>query len=119
MLNLYETSFHSLEEEHILDDARDFTTNYLTESLANIVDQHLLSLTSHALDIPLHWMVPRVEAKWFIEAYEKRTDMNPMVLELAKLDFNMVQAIHLEDLKHTSRYIYTFFFLFYYKKCLS
>ncbi|KAI7745575.1 LOW QUALITY PROTEIN: hypothetical protein M8C21_001848, partial [Ambrosia artemisiifolia] len=102
MLNLYEASYHSLEDEHILDDARDFTTKYLKESLKNIGDQHLSSLISHALDIPLQWMVPRVEAKWFIEAYEKRTGMNPTLLELAKLDFNMLQAIHLEDLKETS-----------------
>ncbi|KAK1420833.1 hypothetical protein QVD17_22723 [Tagetes erecta] len=104
MLNLYEASYHSLEDEPLLDEARDFATKYLQENLENIADQHLSSLTSHALDIPLQWMVPRVEAKWFIEAYEKRTDMNPVVLELAKLDFNMVQAIHQEDLKHTSRW---------------
>ncbi|KAI7745576.1 hypothetical protein M8C21_001849, partial [Ambrosia artemisiifolia] len=102
MLNLYEASYHSLEDEHILDDARDFTTKYLKESLKNIGDQHLSSLISHALDIPLHWMVPRLETKWFIEAYKKRTGMNPTLLELAKLDFNMVQAIHQEDLKYTS-----------------
>ncbi|KAJ0788162.1 putative lyase [Helianthus annuus] len=104
MLNLYEASYVSVEDEDILDDARDFTTKYLKESLKNIADEHLSSLISHALDIPLQWMVPRVEAKWFIEAYEKRTDMNPTLLELAKLDFNMLQAIHLEDLKHTSRW---------------
>ncbi|KAJ0575593.1 putative lyase [Helianthus annuus] len=104
LLNLYEASYHSLEEERILDDARDFTTKYLKESLENITDQHLSSLISHALDIPLHWMVPRVETKWFIKAYEKRSGMNPTLLELAKLDFNMVQAIHQEDLKYTSRW---------------
>ncbi|KAI3801486.1 hypothetical protein L1987_29591 [Smallanthus sonchifolius] len=104
MLNLYEASYHSFEDDHILDDARDFTTKYLTESLENISDQHLSSLTSHALDIPLHWLAPRVEARWFIETYEKRTGMNPTLLELAKLDFNMLQAIHQEDLKHSSRW---------------
>ncbi|KAI7745579.1 hypothetical protein M8C21_032549 [Ambrosia artemisiifolia] len=49
-------------------------------------------------------MVPRLETKWFIEAYEKRNSMNPTLLELAKLDFNKVQAIHQEDLKYTSRW---------------
>ncbi|MFS7899318.1 putative lyase [Helianthus anomalus] len=110
LLNLYEASYHSLEDEHILDDARDFTTKYLKESLENITDQHLSSLISHALDIPLHWMVPRVETRWFIKAYEKRSAMNPTLLELAKLDFNMVQAIHQEDLKYTSRYICIYIF---------
>ncbi|KAI7745577.1 hypothetical protein M8C21_032547, partial [Ambrosia artemisiifolia] len=104
MLNLYEASYNSFEGEHILDDARDFTTKYLKESLTNVGDQHLSSLISHALDVPLQWMVPRVEARWFIEAYEKRKGMNPTLLELAKLDFNILQAIHLEDLKDTSRW---------------
>ncbi|XP_076914313.1 (-)-beta-pinene synthase, chloroplastic-like [Bidens hawaiensis] len=105
MLNLYEASYLSIEDENILDDARDFTTKYLKECLENnISDQHLSTLISHALDIPLQWMVPRVESRWFIEAYEKRTAMNPTLLELAKLDFNILQAIHLEDLKDTSRW---------------
>ncbi|MFS7915196.1 putative lyase [Helianthus anomalus] len=30
--------------------------------------------------------------------------MNPTVLELAKLDFNMVQAVYQDDLKYASRY---------------
>lgn len=31
--------------------------------------------------------------------------MNPTLLELAKLDYDMVQAVHIEDLKHASRYV--------------
>ncbi|PWA41220.1 camphene synthase [Artemisia annua] len=104
MLNLYEASYHSFEDENILDEARDFTTKYLQESLGTISDPYVSSLTSHALDMPLHWRVARVETKWFIEAYEKRSGMNPTVLNLAKLDFNMVQAVHQEDLKHASRW---------------
>ncbi|KAI3523026.1 hypothetical protein L1887_01081 [Cichorium endivia] len=103
MLNLYEASYHSFEDESILDDVRDFTTQYLHENLEKI-DGNISSLVSHALELPLHWRVPRVEAKWFIEVYEKRSGMNPTLIELAKLDFNMVQAIHLEDLKHSSRW---------------
>ncbi|KAL4563583.1 hypothetical protein LXL04_027626 [Taraxacum kok-saghyz] len=106
MLNLYEASYHSFENESILDDARDFTFKYLNENLKNnlIINENLSSLVSHALELPLHWRVPRVEAKWFIQVYEKRSDMNPTLMELAKLDFNIVQAIHLEDLKHSSRW---------------
>ncbi|CAL5431415.1 unnamed protein product [Camellia sinensis] len=59
-------------------------------------------LVSHALELPLHWAMPRMEARWFIDAYERRLDMNAKLLEFAKLDFNMLQAIHQEDLKHAS-----------------
>ncbi|XP_023760107.1 R-linalool synthase QH1, chloroplastic [Lactuca sativa] len=103
ILNLYEASYNSFENESIMDDARDFTARYLKENLENI-HENLSSLVTHALELPLHWRVPRVEAIWYIEEYEKRNGMNPTLLELAKLDFNMVQAIHLEDLKHSSRW---------------
>ncbi|GKU94223.1 hypothetical protein SLEP1_g7749 [Rubroshorea leprosula] len=46
--------------------------------------------------------MPRMEARWFIEVYQRSPDMNPLLLDLAKLDFNMVQAIFQEDLKHAS-----------------
>ena len=57
MLNLYEASYHSFEDESILDDARDITTKYLKESLEKI-DGSVFSLISHALEQPLHWSVP-------------------------------------------------------------
>ncbi|CAI9289618.1 unnamed protein product [Lactuca saligna] len=102
-LNLYEASYHSFEDESILDDVRDFTTKYLQENLEKL-DGNISSLITHALELPLHWRVPRIETKWFMEEYEKRSGINPTLIELAKLDFNMVQAIHIEDLKHSSRW---------------
>ncbi|KAI7725782.1 hypothetical protein M8C21_013953, partial [Ambrosia artemisiifolia] len=104
VLNLYEASYHSVEDESILDGVRIFSQKYLNESMENINDENTVSLIRRALDFPIHWMLPRVETKWFIEVYERRRDMNPMLLELAKLDFNMVQAIYQEDLKNASRW---------------
>nr|GEX36041.1 R-linalool synthase QH1, chloroplastic-like [Tanacetum cinerariifolium] len=101
MLNLYEASYHSYEGESILDDARDLTTEYLKNNL-EMINGSLLSLVSHSLELPLHWRVPWVEAKWFMEVYEKRSGMNPKLMEFSKLNFDMVQAIHIEDLKHAS-----------------
>lgn len=116
ILNLYEASYYSVEGESLLDDARDYATRYLKENLKNMVDQNMSSLISHALTFPLHWRVPRVEAKWFIEAYEKRSGTNSTLIELAKLDFNTVQAIHQEDLKYASRSMHIFFYLLDKKK---
>ncbi|KAJ0773525.1 putative R-linalool synthase [Helianthus annuus] len=103
ILNLYEASYYSLEDESILDHARDFTTKYMKEN-QDKTDKSISSLVTHALELPLHWRVPRVEAKWFIEQYEQRADKNPTLIDLAKLDFDMVQAVHIEDLKHASRW---------------
>ncbi|KAI7745569.1 hypothetical protein M8C21_001842 [Ambrosia artemisiifolia] len=63
MLNLYEASYHSLEDEHLLDDARDFTTKYLKQSLENIADQHLSSLWEDLCKAYL------IEAKWYNSGY--------------------------------------------------
>ncbi|KAI3687972.1 hypothetical protein L1987_81678 [Smallanthus sonchifolius] len=104
ILNLYEASYHSFENECILDEARDLTTIYLKEKLDEI-NESIAPLVRHALEVPLQSRVPRVEARWFIEVYEKRSDMNPTLIELAKLDFNMVQIVHIEDLKHASSYV--------------
>ncbi|KAJ4703837.1 Terpene synthase [Melia azedarach] len=46
----------------------------------------------------------RLEARWFIDLYERAPDMNPILLEFAKLDFNDVQATHQEVLKYVSRW---------------
>ncbi|KAG6408854.1 hypothetical protein SASPL_131879 [Salvia splendens] len=48
-------------------------------------------------------MVQMPNAKSFIDAYKKRQNMNPNVLELAILDINNVQAQFLQELKETSR----------------
>ncbi|KAG7981065.1 hypothetical protein I3843_05G213200 [Carya illinoinensis] len=103
ILCLYEASFLLIEGESILDEARDFATKTLEEFVELNKDQNnLYAMVSHALELPLHWRMIRLEARWFIDLYRSREDMNPILLELAELDFNMVQAVHQEDLKQMS-----------------
>ena len=107
MLSLYEASFYLFKGETILEEARDFTTKHLEEYMRNnkdqSVDDDLVILVEHALELPLHWRMLRLEARWFIDVYGRKHDMNPIFLELAKLDFNRVQSIYQEDLKLASR----------------
>ncbi|XP_062119803.1 (+)-alpha-pinene synthase, chloroplastic-like isoform X1 [Humulus lupulus] len=112
-LALYEASFYEKKGESILEEARVFTTEclkkYITmmeqnRLLLSLDDNVMALLVKHALEIPLHWRITRSEARWFIGVYEKKHDMNSTLLELAKLDFNMVQSIYQEDLKHLSRW---------------
>ena len=103
MLSLYEASFYALEDETILDEARDFSIKFLKEYLNQNEGSYLSLLIGRALEFPLHWRIPRWEAQWFINAYERRQNINPALLQLAKLDFNIVQAIYQEELKYTSR----------------
>ncbi|XP_047331503.1 terpene synthase 10-like [Impatiens glandulifera] len=104
LLSLYEASFLGFEEESIFDEVENFATKHLKENLNKIKNPYLAMLVNHALELPLHWAMERFEARWFIDAYENRKDVNKALLNFAKLDFNMVQAIHQEDLKHASRW---------------
>ncbi|XP_071722521.1 terpene synthase 10-like [Rutidosis leptorrhynchoides] len=105
MLQLYEASYLLVEGENIMEDARHFATKHLKEYVKKEDRNLYLSLlVSHALELPLHWRITRSEARWFINTYEIKEDMNPDLLALAKLDFNIVQAIHQDDLRYSSKW---------------
>ncbi|GAV90241.1 LOW QUALITY PROTEIN: Terpene_synth domain-containing protein/Terpene_synth_C domain-containing protein, partial [Cephalotus follicularis] len=104
MLYLYEASYLAVELENTMEDARSFTRKHLEEYVKQNNNTYLSTLVSHALELPLHWRMLRFEARWFIDMYERKNDMNPTLLELAKVDFNMVQATHQEDLRYVSKW---------------
>lgn len=112
MLSLYQASFLSLEGETVLEEAREFSSRHLKEFVKqnnkDISNEILSVLVSHALESPLHWRVPRVEARWFINLFETNQNMisiiTPSLLKLAKLDFNMVQLKHQQDLKYALKW---------------
>ncbi|XP_016477039.1 terpineol synthase, chloroplastic-like isoform X1 [Nicotiana tabacum] len=107
LLQLYEASFLATETETTLNYATRFTTTHLK----NYVDNHcgdeenlMVALVQHALELPRHWMMPRLETEWYLSIYERMSSSNPLLLELAKLDFNIVQAAHQKDLRILSRW---------------
>ncbi|KAM6567350.1 hypothetical protein CsatA_026478 [Cannabis sativa] len=119
MVCLYEASFYSFRGEPILDEARDFTTKHLKQYLMmtrqgkTISVDHddnndlMVKLVEHALELPVHWRMKRLEARWFIDMYAEMSHhhrMNSTFLQLAKLDFNVVQSTYQEDLKHAVRW---------------
>ncbi|KAI3861133.1 hypothetical protein MKX03_001159 [Papaver bracteatum] len=109
ILSVYEASFYAFQGESILDEIQEFSASFLKEYFILIqADEEegkkeeeegnnlkivMKRLVSHALELPLHWRMQRLECKWFIETYEMmREDLNPLLLEFAKLDFNIVVA---------------------------
>lgn len=107
ILALYEAAYLLGEEEStIFHEAINFTTTHLEEYVKKHNDDrddgYFSALVKHALELPLHWRMVRLEARWFIDVYERGTDMNPVLVELAKLDFNSVQAAHQDELKYVS-----------------
>ncbi|KAH9727538.1 TPS27 [Citrus sinensis] len=103
ILSLYEASYCSLEGESIMEEAWQFTSKHLKQCLnSNKDDEDLNEQARRALELPLHWRMPRLEARWFIDVYEKKKDKNHALLQLAKLDFNILQATYQEELKDIS-----------------
>nr|QWQ79574.1 TPS16 [Juglans sigillata] len=104
MLSLYEASYLGFEGEDLLDEAMEFARVGLEDHLKSHVSKSVAEQIQHALEVPLHHRMQRLEARWYIEAYSKREDVNPVVLELAKLDFNIVQSVLQGELKEMSRW---------------
>ncbi|KAL9455762.1 hypothetical protein AB3S75_005061 [Citrus x aurantiifolia] len=108
ILALYEAAYLLVEDEsNIFNEAINFTTTHLKEYVKhtnNDDDGYLSTLVEHALELPLHWRMVRLEARWFIDMYQRGPDVNQVLVELAKLDFNAVQAEHQEELKYVSRW---------------
>ncbi|KAJ4873283.1 hypothetical protein Rs2_45045 [Raphanus sativus] len=48
------------------------------------------------------WKMRRLATRSYINLYGKKPNKNPVLVELAKLDFNIVQAVHQEELKYVS-----------------
>ncbi|KAJ3684379.1 hypothetical protein LUZ61_013543 [Rhynchospora tenuis] len=101
LLSLYNAGFLAIPGESILDEAILFAKSHL-KLMVNDLDSLLRKQVLRALKTPLHRMMLRAEARFFIEEYEEEENRNDKLLELAKLDFNLVQSLHLEEIKNLS-----------------
>ncbi|GAB4831032.1 hypothetical protein Ancab_005047 [Ancistrocladus abbreviatus] len=101
MLELFEASHLAFEGEHIMTEAKALSHRDLKEVHSNVKD-NIAKQVADALELPRHWRVQWFEVRQQIDAYEQEVDRNPVLLELAKLNFNMIQAVHQEDLRQLS-----------------
>ncbi|XP_049357157.1 alpha-farnesene synthase-like [Solanum verrucosum] len=91
MMQLFEASHLGLRDENMLDEARIFCTKNLKISCNNIIP----------MEMPLHWKVEWYNSRKQISKQENEKEervSNLKLLQLAKLNFNMVQAEHQKDL---------------------
>nr|POE80650.1 putative terpene synthase 12 [Quercus suber] len=103
LLSLHEASYLGFEGENLLDEAMEFTTMHLKD-LKGDVSRTLKEEVRHSLEMPLHRRMRRLEQRRYIDAYNMKEAHNRKLLELAKLDFNIVQSVHQRDLKDMSRW---------------
>ena len=102
MLALYEATHLMVHGEDILEEALAFTTTHLQ---SKVTDQNnpLANRVIRALNRPIHKGLARLEARHYISIYQEEGSCNKSVLELAKLDFNLLQSLHRKELSEISR----------------
>jgi hypothetical protein len=102
LLSLYEASHLGMHGQNTLEEARLFSVQNL-KSLMEKLDSDSAEQVRQSLEIPLYWRMQRVEARNFIDVYQKDTAKNLTLLELAKLDYNLVQSIYQRELEELAR----------------
>ncbi|XP_042400241.1 alpha-humulene synthase-like [Zingiber officinale] len=101
LLSLYNAAYLRIHGENILDEAISFTKKRLV-SLLGKLEQPLLILVSLFLETPLCRRNRRLLTRKYIPIYQVDKSRNDAILELAKLDFNLLQSLHQEELKKIS-----------------
>uniref|UniRef100_A0A1J3JDY9 1,8-cineole synthase 2, chloroplastic n=1 Tax=Noccaea caerulescens TaxID=107243 RepID=A0A1J3JDY9_NOCCA len=108
IISLYEASYLSTTSDTKLHKViRPFATEQVKKFVDSFDDDGTYNVKEresaiHALEMPYHWRMRRLETRWYIDAYEKKHDMNLVLIKFAKIDFNIVQSSHQEDLKYVS-----------------
>ncbi|KFK32674.1 hypothetical protein AALP_AA6G274100 [Arabis alpina] len=104
LISLYEASFLATKWDTNL---HNVIRPYANQQLRKFVESHdhdthnvkVLEMAVQALEMPYHWRMKRLETRRYIDVYTKKHDI---LIEFAKMDFNIVQAVHQEELKYMS-----------------
>uniref|UniRef100_A0ACD5ZG04 Uncharacterized protein n=1 Tax=Avena sativa TaxID=4498 RepID=A0ACD5ZG04_AVESA len=103
LLSLYNAAYLSVHGESALDEAISFARNHI-ESMRGNLKYPLSEQVKRNLQIPYSRTLKRIDAPHYIEEYKKDQTCSPSVLELAKLDFNLLQGLHQQELKDFCRW---------------
>lgn len=101
VIELYEASYLALEDENMAK-ANAVLHENLKAMHHGLDDQNIVGQVVNALGLPQHWRAPWFGVRQQIDAYEIEFEKNSMLLELAKVNFRMVQATHQRDLRDLS-----------------
>ncbi|KAI7981022.1 (-)-germacrene D synthase [Camellia lanceoleosa] len=89
--------------EDVLDEALAFTTTHLESAVPNL-SNHLQEQVIHALNQPIHHSLTRLESRCYIFVYEQDDSHNEVLLNFAKLYFNLLQKKHQWELREITRW---------------
>ncbi|KDP36233.1 hypothetical protein JCGZ_09953 [Jatropha curcas] len=104
ILSLYEAAYLRVHGEDILEEALAFSTVHL-KSIANAHTRSpFAAQVSRALKQPIRKGLQRLESKHYISMYQEDASHNEVLLTFAKLDFNVLQMMHREELRYISKW---------------
>ncbi|XP_037462548.1 alpha-terpineol synthase, chloroplastic-like [Triticum dicoccoides] len=104
---LHEASYLAFPGEPMLDEARSFAVKKLEELMPSMsISMGPASQTERQGDLPLHWKVPRLQATWSLKQhrYNDERSIDHSILQLAAVDFNLVQAVHGAELVEVTKW---------------
>ena len=101
LVSLYEASHFVIHGEDILDEANAFARKHLKLALPDL-NSPLSSLVQLALELPLRKSIERLLSRYYISIYQEEDERNDILLEFAKLDFNLLQSVHKQEIREIS-----------------
>ncbi|XP_066368459.1 alpha-terpineol synthase, chloroplastic-like [Miscanthus floridulus] len=104
LLNLYNASHMRTHGEVILEEAVLFSQTRLERMIPYMEESSLAREIKSSLEIPLPRRVRIYESKYYISAYEKDATLHETVLQLAKLNSNIMQLHHRQELDIITRW---------------
>ncbi|MED6205009.1 hypothetical protein PIB30_014004 [Stylosanthes scabra] len=101
MLSVYEASHLSFQGENLCEMAKGYSVTNLMKIITKEETENKMkeSVRSVLEGLPYHHSPSIVEARRYINTYHKKEPHNQLLLELAKLDFNIVQSLHRQQLQ--------------------
>ncbi|CAL1391845.1 unnamed protein product [Linum trigynum] len=103
LLSLYEAAHVAVHGEDILDEALSFATKTLKTILPQL-SPSFQKQVKFALGLPSWKCVPRSLARNYIDFYSEDASHDYKLLRFAKLDFNMLQKLHQQELRRISEW---------------
>ncbi|KAG2650748.1 alpha-terpineol synthase, chloroplastic-like [Panicum virgatum] len=103
LLSLYNAAHLGTHGEIILDEAIVFTRSRL-ETMLPSLEGSLAHEIKCALEIPLPRRVRIYESKYYISRFEKEVTVHKSILQLAKLNSNIMQLHHQQELEIITRW---------------
>lgn len=103
LLGLYEAAHLRVRGEDVLDELVTFTTAQLNSALPDLGDA-LAGKVIHALNQPIRTGLTRLEARSYISLFEPKGHDDKLLLDFAKLDFNLLQKLHQRELSEITRF---------------